>query len=94
MLVPWNDKEPVREGRGVLTGGKRVALLIVGALAAILIVAQFVLARMIMSNPGSVALRRSHEHTGYLTALVVLGYVAFSLVTIASLRAEHRDPPM
>jgi hypothetical protein len=75
----------------VISGGKRVALLIVGGLAAILIVAQFILARMILANPGSYALRRSHEHTGYLTALVVIGYVAFSLVTIASMRPERRD---
>lgn len=76
----------------MLSGGKKVALLIVGALAAILIVAQFVLARLILSDPGSTALRRSHEHTGYLTAVIVLGYVVFSLVSIASLPTHRREP--
>ena len=70
--------------------GKKVGLLILGGLASIFIVTQFVLARMILSNRGSVALRRSQEHTGCVTVAVVLVYVAFSVETIAWLRARRQ----
>ena len=60
-------------------------LLILGFLAALLIVAQFVMAMLILSNPADPKIRTMHQHSGYLTAAVVLLYIGFSLARIAAL---------
>ena len=63
------------------------ALLILGLLAAILIVSQLVMGLLIVRGGGSLDLARlikSHQHTGYLTVTVVLVYIVLSLSAIAS----------
>jgi hypothetical protein len=58
-------------------------LLIVGFLSAVLIVAQLVMGLLIVQ--GQASLRTAHQHSGYLTVAVSLIYIAWSLVTIASM---------
>lgn len=60
----------------------RTMLLILGALSAILVLAQLVMGQLIVG--GSVALIKSHQHTGYLTVLVAIVYIGLSLAFIAS----------
>jgi hypothetical protein len=57
-------------------------LLILGALSAILVLAQLVMGQLIVG--GSIALIKSHQHTGYLTVLVTVVYIGLSLAFIAS----------
>jgi hypothetical protein len=57
-------------------------LMIVGVLAAVLIVAQLVLGLLILQ--GQASLRTAHQHSGYLTVVVTLIYIGWSLATIAT----------
>lgn len=57
-------------------------LLIVGFLAAILIVAQLVMGLLILQ--GQTSMRTAHQHSGYLTVVVSLIYIGWSLAVIAS----------
>ncbi len=61
----------------------KVVLLILGILAALLIVSQVVLALLIL-NGGAASLRTAHQHSGYLMATVSLLYVALSLIAVGS----------
>ena len=57
-------------------------LIIVGFLAAILIVSQLVMGLLILQ--GQTSMRTAHQHSGYLTVVVTLIYIGWSLVVIAS----------
>ena len=57
-------------------------LLISGALSAILIVAQLVMGQLILS--GQAEWVKRHQHSGYLTVVVVLVYIVASMSVIAS----------
>ena len=57
-------------------------LLILGFLAAVLIVSQLVMGLLILQ--GQATLRTAHQHSGYLTVAISLVYIAWSLATIAS----------
>ena len=57
-------------------------LMIVGFLAAILIVAQLVMGLLILQ--GQTSMRTAHQHSGYLTVAVSLIYISWSLVVLAS----------
>jgi hypothetical protein len=57
-------------------------LLILGFLAAVLIVSQLVMGLLILQ--GQATMRTAHQHSGYLTVAVSLVYIAWSLTTIAS----------
>jgi hypothetical protein len=57
-------------------------LLILGFLAAILIVSQLVMGLLILQ--GQTSMRTAHQHSGYLTVAVSLVYIAWSLAVIAS----------
>jgi hypothetical protein len=57
-------------------------LMIVGFLAAILIVAQLVMGLLILQGQNS--MRTAHQHSGYLTVAVTLIYIGWSLAVIAS----------
>ena len=57
-------------------------LMIVGFLAAILIVSQLVMGLLILQ--GQSTMRTAHQHSGYLTVAVSLIYIAWSLTVIAS----------
>jgi hypothetical protein len=64
-------------------------LMILGVLAAVLIVSQLVMGQLILS--GQPAWIKSHQHSGYLTVVVSLAYIGFSLAAIAS--APKRERP-
>jgi hypothetical protein len=56
-------------------------LIALGCLATILIIAQLVMGQLIVS--GNVRLVKAHQHSGYLTVVVSLLYIALSLPRIA-----------
>jgi hypothetical protein len=58
-------------------------LMILGVLSAVLIVGQLVMGQLILS--GRANLIKGHQHSGYLTVVVSLVYIALSLVAIASM---------
>ncbi len=62
-------------------------LMIVGMLAAILIVSQLVMGLLILQ--GQTSMRTAHQHSGYLTVAVSLIYIGWSLAVIAS--SSKRD---
>src|SRR5205823_14289365 len=64
-------------------------LLILGFLAAVLIIAQLVMGLLILQ--GQASMRTAHQHSGYLTVAVTLIYIAWSLATIASM-PKRRAP--
>jgi hypothetical protein len=66
----------------------RVLLLVLGALAALLIVGQLVMGQLILS--GRASLIKAHQHSGYLTVAVALVYIGLSMAAIAS--ATKRGP--
>jgi uncharacterized membrane protein YphA (DoxX/SURF4 family) len=65
-------------------------LMIVGLLAAILIVSQLVMGLLILQ--GQAAMRTAHQHSGYLTVAVTLIYIFWSLAVIAS-HTKRGTPP-
>jgi hypothetical protein len=76
-----------------MSGPKKVVLILLGALSAILIVAQLVLGLMIRASASPTNLM-AHKHLGYSTVAVVLTYVFLSLSTIAALpTAPPRSTP-
>jgi hypothetical protein len=64
-------------------------LMILGFLSAVLIISQLVMGLLILQ--GQVAMRTAHQHSGYLTAVVSLVYIGWSLAAIAS--APKRGGP-
>ncbi len=57
-------------------------LVILGLLAAVLIVAQLVMGLLILQ--GQATLQKAHQHSGFLTVAVSLVYIAWSLAVIVS----------
>lgn len=64
----------------------KIFLLIFGTLSALLIVSQLVMGQLILS--GQAEWIKRHQHSGYLTVVVALIYIVFSLVAIASAPAK------
>lgn len=62
----------------------RTALIILGILAALLIVSQLVMGLLLAGGHASLGLAKSHQHTGYLTVTVVLTYIGLSLSYVLS----------
>ena len=64
-------------------------LMITGFLSAILIIAQLVMGQLILN--GRVTLQKAHQHSGYLTVVVTLTYIGWSLAVLAMSRkgTEH-----
>jgi len=58
-------------------------LVILGLLAAFLIVAQLVMGLLILQ--GQATLQKAHQHSGFLTVAVSLAYIAWSLMIIVSM---------
>jgi hypothetical protein len=56
-------------------------LMILGFLAAALLLAQLVMGLLILE--GQATIRTAHQHSGYLTVAVTLIYIAWSLTVIA-----------
>lgn len=63
--------------------------ILTGILSAVLIIAQAVMGLLIRRGAGGPSLSASHFHTGMLTAVVVLVYVALSLSVVL---ARPRQP--
>ena len=66
----------------------KLFLLIFGTISAILIIAQLVMGQLIVS--GRADLIKSHQHSGYLTVVVALIYIVFTLITIAAIPKQER----
>ena len=63
-------------------------LMIFGTISAILIIAQLVMGQLIVG--GRADLIKSHQHSGYMTVVVALIYIVFSLLAIASMPRQER----
>jgi hypothetical protein len=63
-------------------------VMILGIVSALLIVAQLVMGQLILS--GQAQWIKRHQHSGYLTVVVCLIYIGFSLAMIASLPKRER----
>jgi hypothetical protein len=68
----------------------KLILLILGFLSALLITCQLVMGLLILQ--GQASMRTAHQHSGYLTVVVSMVYIAWSLATIASM-PKTRKPP-
>jgi hypothetical protein len=68
----------------------KLILLILGFLAALLIVCQLVMGLLILQ--GQASMRTAHQHSGYLTVVVSIIYIAWSLATIASMPRTPKPP--
>jgi hypothetical protein len=68
----------------------RPFLMILGFLSAALIIAQLTMGQLIVAghNPNVI---KAHQHSGYLTVVVSLIYILFSLLAIASM--PRREKP-
>jgi hypothetical protein len=64
-------------------------LMILGILSALLILAQLVMGQLILSGHDPKMITR-HQHSGYLTVVVALIYIGFSLPAIASMPRRPR----
>ena len=62
----------------------KVFLLILGFLAAALIIGQLVMGQLIISSGHLPKWTTAHRHSGYLTVVVTLLYIGFSLAAIAA----------
>jgi cytochrome b561 len=60
-------------------GAKRIAVIVLGALSAVMIVAQFVMGLLMYRFPKMI---EAHKHSGHMTVVVVLVYVFLSLSAI------------
>lgn len=67
----------------------RPFLMILGFVAAALIIAQLTLGQLILANHEA-KMMKMHQHTGYLTVVVALVYILFSLMAIASMPRKQK----
>ncbi len=65
-------------------------LMITGFAAAVLIIAQLVMGQLILN--GQATLQKAHQHSGYLTVVVTLIYIGWSLAVIAKARVVWEIP--
>jgi hypothetical protein len=79
IIVPFPSWSLYSEGNGKVM---KPFLLILGFLAAVLIVSQLVMGLLILQ--GQASMRTAHQHSGYLTVVVTLVYIGWSLATIMS----------
>ena len=63
-------------------------LMIFGIISALLIISQLVMGQLILS--GQAEWIKRHQHSGYLTVVVALIYIVFSLIAIASMPKRER----
>jgi hypothetical protein len=76
--------EPPNISKTRTSSAMRVFLLILGFFAAALIIGQLVLGQLILSSGHLPRWTTAHRHSGYLTVVVSLLYIGFSLASIAS----------
>jgi hypothetical protein len=72
-----------------MTARWKVLIISFGILSAIALAAQLALALMILSGGGT-AVRKAHQHTGYLTVAITLLYLALSLATVIRIPIRSR----
>src|SRR5262249_42296623 len=72
-----------------MTGSKKAALLILGFVTVGPVVSQFVMGMLILRGH-SAGMIKAHERSGYLTALVAIAYVGWSLSVIASIPSRPK----
>jgi hypothetical protein len=81
-----SNQRPTLSNRLVYFEGQGKAmkpfLMILGFLAAFLLVSQLVMGLLILQ--GQASMRTAHQHSGYLTVAVGLIYIGWSLAAIAS----------
>jgi hypothetical protein len=86
----WNNHRKSRlryfEGQGK---SMKPFLMILGLLAAILIVSQLVMGLLILQ--GQTSMRTAHQHSGYLTVVVTLLYIGWSLAVVGSSAKRDRN---
>ncbi len=63
-------------------------LMVFGTISALLIVSQLVMGQLILG--GQAEWIKRHQHSGYLTVVVALIYIVFSLMAIASMPKRER----
>ncbi|WZO96722.1 hypothetical protein EP7_003727 [Isosphaeraceae bacterium EP7] len=66
-----------------MNGPRKLVLVILGFISALLILSQLVMGQLIVG--GNVKLIKSHQHTGYLAVVVALLYIGASLPAILSI---------
>jgi hypothetical protein len=64
---------------------KKATLVVLGAIAALLIISQLVMGQLIVSGYADPKLIKAHQHTGYSTVVVALVYIAASLTSLITL---------
>lgn len=68
----------------------KMFLIVLGFLAAALIIGQLVMGQLILSSGHLPRWTTAHRHSGYLTVVVCLLYIGFSLASIASTPRQTR----
>jgi hypothetical protein len=95
-----NGEQPDRPGaatghdlecRGRANGAMKAFLLVLGLLSAVLILGQLVMGQMIIYSGHLPRWTTTHRHSGYLTVVVSLVYIAVSLIVIATF--PRREKP-
>jgi hypothetical protein len=88
---PHLNRDPcARHDDQGIRSAMKTFLMILGFLAAALILTQVTMGQLILSSH-SPKLIKAHQHSGYLTVVVSLVYIALSLLAIASL--PRREKP-
>ncbi len=84
--ITGSDPQPRWSILKELASAMKPFLMILGFLAAVLIVSQLVMGLLILQ--GQATMRTAHQHSGYLTVAVTLIYIGWSLAAIASTPAS------
>lgn len=69
---------------------KKALLILLGFLAAVLIIGQLVMGQMIVASHDP-HIVKAHQHSGYAAVVVSLVYITLSLLAIASEPKRHRN---
>ena len=67
----------------------KLFLMVFGFLSAALILTQLTIGQLMVG--GALHLKKIHQHTGYLTVVVALVYILFSLMAIASMPKRDKS---
>jgi hypothetical protein len=90
LSLPTSERDPHRPRKKRTAAAMKVFLLVLGFLAAALIISQLVMGRMILSSGHRAPWPKAHEHSGYLTVVVVLLYIGLSLSAIVAMPKRER----
>lgn len=73
-----------------MSSSKKVVLILLGALTAVMVVVQLVMGKLLAA--GDARLAAAHKHLGYTAVVVALVYVFLSLSAIAASPVRQREP--